>query len=1127
MWLHFANADALARFLRQTPLSRELLQASVRWANAADGSLWLQGLRRLAPADLRRLSAHAIPSSEQAATSLPWRDAAHWGELLALRPQPGEPPHDLPRIIESTHPRLLVQLADEAQRLATPWNAFRWTDDSGNFGYLLRGDRMAITLQLRLAEWQQHGEPICTFVRQAEGLWVEARYQHPFPEAVRPHEDWLVDRNGRWRRLPKQGWFALDQPRAFVWEQPVASAWHEIPPPTTWTLPLQLVRNQTPKSVEPSLWLIEPPMEPTLRALAEMLPQEVLEQLEIAVMQPGPRGVLRAKRPIVLPELAERLLPLYAPVKLTGVGLPIGWHLQPALRRDVLRRTFAVDGARWLCLRNAQSAETLGERIIELAYFNEPKFRPVFTQLEHQPHAVLRRLQPLVRAGDPLFALRPFAVPEPKPQAEVEPPSEAPSEVLAEEQTIVLEGLGGVPPAIVVQPGQAPALTASPPEEPLAELPWSDSVSSTTEPDGTDDEAQRHKQLFALEQTFLDMPGEYDSAERCALWPRLAQAYAELKHPHDAGICWLNAWWTMPREQRERLRLRWERLEFGRPLTPETRLECLDRVLTHPEPDATELTRMVLALLSDEVTLTQLGVERIAEARHRLEAHEERLPIRLVWIAALAIARLCGGDLLGLLRTRDRILNRLLSEGLHRESNLPTFLRSSVSRTGDGTYQRLDYRQLRDVLQRMVEWAGSSQNRRSYAQLIAAWVLQRLGDRDAARQILAQVPLPRLDSNQWNKSWARLFYEDKQVLALFVCVARDADFSVTERGYPRPWAEYHEVQQEIDRLMATFAPTTHPDLRDPFKGMSPFRRDPLEAELAALRACDSCDAAYAERVIDMFRRYPAVRSKLRVLLIALPAAFRGGPTTASRLLEWVAPTIRQLPKFVDLPDLLCWVRLTEVALTLAAYHDRTGMFGELMQGLFDLLEPLSGERAAWLVGALSAENFRCLHRLGLEQESRQWMGRLTERICADQTPAGVIYAPGANRPVLLPALARLVGGWLYLGETELARSAMQVLRQEISDSSMSENTRTKFACDYVAALRYASPDLAVSALRELFERLLKLPVDEFAFLNALAGALTGEDFQVDERVRRWIDLEEHLIRKRIHADVRAWLAEKN
>src|SRR5262249_6331945 len=66
-----------------------------------------------------------------------------------------------------------------------------------------------------------------------------------------------------------------------------------------------------------------------------------------------------------------------------------------------------------------------------------------------------------------------------------------------------------------------------------------------------------------------------------------------------------------------------------------------------------------------------------------LDDQEASLPVRAAWLARTALGGLAGGDVLGLARTRDRLLDRLLHTGLSLDLDTPTFLRFASSGASD------------------------------------------------------------------------------------------------------------------------------------------------------------------------------------------------------------------------------------------------------------------------------------------------------------------------------------------------------------------------------------------------------------------------------------------------------------
>ena len=77
-------------------------------------------------------------------------------------------------------------------------------------------------------------------------------------------------------------------------------------------------------------------------------------------------------------------------------------------------------------------------------------------------------------------------------------------------------------------------------------------------------------------------------------------------------------------------------------------------------------------------------VERLPQVREYLDRNENVLGVRTVWLSWWHLARAGGhADVLALARVRDRLLQRLLSEGLNKERDLPYFLRTAGEQNND------------------------------------------------------------------------------------------------------------------------------------------------------------------------------------------------------------------------------------------------------------------------------------------------------------------------------------------------------------------------------------------------------------------------------------------------------------
>jgi hypothetical protein len=148
---------------------------------------------------------------------------------------------------------------------------------------------------------------------------------------------------------------------------------------------------------------------------------------------------------------------------------------------------------------------------------------------------------------------------------------------------------------------------------------------------------------------------------------------------------------------------------------------------------------------------------------------------------------------------------------------------------------------------------------------------------------------------------------------------------------------------------------------------------------------------------------------------------------------------------------------------------------------------------------------------------------LTQAITEGKSVGKLLQTPGLNRGVVYPALLRLAGGWFYFGQVEPARQALAAVRSELFEGSMSPDPRADLAAAYAAALGHAPPADAMAAYAELFQRLrvtsYNAILHRVKIVEAVALATAAEDFAADARSRRWLDEDEFVVRRRIHADV--------
>jgi cellulose synthase operon protein C len=174
------------------------------------------------------------------------------------------------------------------------------------------------------------------------------------------------------------------------------------------------------------------------------------------------------------------------------------------------------------------------------------------------------------------------------------------------------------------------------------------------------------------------------------------------------------------------------------------------------------------------------------------------------------------------------------------------------------------------------------------------------------------------------------------------------------------------------------------------------------------------------------------------------------------------------------------------------------------------------------------QSFRGLRRLGMRDELARLLDAFarTVRPENDQT---------AIEPERLRVLLRMAGGWFYFGQDrgwadiDLARDVL-LEGTLLAEGHVGAMKQTQLAVAYVQAVGEAPLESAFARWEELFAQLdgihdanvvnTHYSLKILDIVEALVLTMVSEGFQTDKASQRWLDEEEYLIRKRIHADVR-------
>jgi hypothetical protein len=136
------------------------------------------------------------------------------------------------------------------------------------------------------------------------------------------------------------------------------------------------------------------------------------------------------------------------------------------------------------------------------------------------------------------------------------------------------------------------------------------------------------------------------------------------------------------------------------------------------------------------------------------------------------------------------------------------------------------------------------------------------------------------------------------------------------------------------------------------------------------------------------------------------------------------------------------------------------------------------------------------------------------------------------RARIVQVLLHLAGGWSYFGQSERARPILDEARDLLlqTPALLSNLEQTTLTCGYAQALGQVPVDVATGRYLELFRKLdgvydvqttgTHYSFTKLCFVESVILAMVSDDFMVDQEMRRWLDDDEYLIRRRIHRDVR-------
>lgn len=1140
MILLFPHLDALRFALVSGIVPVEVAMSPVRAGRDPDGRLSVESNRRFSKSILKEfhdLNIHLTDRHLGTAT----QSAESWLQLLP-------PVHDnalagvgtqTPVLFEFKS-ALLPTIVGEILRLGNDRQSYRILNSETGSTALLRVVGPPYYTLLRAFEKEiESATPIRAYLERAPRIWIELGYTHELIGHLQTDDQQLlmIRSNAEWLRYPAAEFHDIYETLDFQLPN-AGSNWKEGSIRDRLVVSLKLIPGQSIDAAE--LWIIQENGIEQLEELVRHADDRLLEQLRFAVGETpdGRRCVILAaatsrKSPPVI--ALDQAVGFKAYWRIPNLFLPVGTRLHPTLRRDVVSRLLANDRDHRVWLYPD------GQGGFVPCSIKENAFRSLADWVEYVVDSNSQQLREWIGSSE--FDFENFICTDhgPNPKS-VKATSDTPIPTQATEND-----------SPVRKPTKKPSNRKAPPE--LSSFTDAPKVSKAP------NEWRIH--CDQLEQQFRELEGPLDTPERTALWPQLAEANVRLGEDrrNEAAICWLNSLWGSPDLIVEYVNA-WAMGESRFGPSEESEFETRIRIES-PTPAQVRSTISMFLALSVRNPMPNWLRSRFPAIQSYLQEHDSKLAIRAVWLTSLQLARLTNGDALGLARVRDRLLDRLFERGLSAEQDLPSFLRFSGVKNSE---------RARIVRERTIEihrsaraWAEKSLRSKTtvtsthdssctlaYLDLMFAYGLARLGETNQARQLCdsakAQLTSPKAKPEQ-------------SIVAnsIFKLFNFRIDSALAGRAEVTPFPQ--ELQNEIDAIRKKGSKTINDphtiayyvisrmceqsSILEPQEKSNPYAEwmkvDDLIQELATLARIHD-PAVLSKKILNLYHQGTKGVSTNDTKLIVLQNSLRLAPRVG---LDFTVELLGHLSRLMNtsVPNSYLVTmenrklgRLFETSLFLAAHYDRPEILQELITGIFGCVIAKPDDQRYELVNYFAGRCLSGLRKVGLREEIDKLLQRFQDDILKGKSLEQLKTLYGTKPDVWADALQtmlNLAAGWMTFGLVDQAIPILETARQEIvSGSPISVQKYTNLCRAYVSALGQGPADFGMAKIEEFFTLIdpsritntfTSAPFYSRLHLNLIEDvvqSLVSDEFAQGQAGQRWLDEDEHLVRRRIHQDMR-------
>jgi hypothetical protein len=335
--------------------------------------------------------------------------------------------------------------------------------------------------------------------------------------------------------------------------------------------------------------------------------------------------------------------------------------------------------------------------------------------------------------------------------------------------------------------------------------------------------------------------------------------------------------------------------------------------------------------------------------------------------------------------------------------------------------------------------------------------------------------------------------------------------------------------------------------REPYAMYLTAYGDPLAKELLDLGTIRE-PKQFAERVRKLYRGgFPGKSpAEVRFFLLheAFPLAPRVGESFCIELLELVSGPLSSGPgdskRFPESELVKKQGELLERSLFVAAHFGLNEHVQKLVVLFLQLVRSKTQDARFQLINVVASQCLRSLKKLGMRDQIERFLSLLQSEVIRDSSLIKIRKSYDGNLVGWVPVLRTLLSlatGWLTFGLNEQAEPILDQARQEIlGPAPLPTSQYPDVVRSYISTLGHLPAESGLPRFRELFERMNPAAIPNswtgnhcysrlhLRIVEEVILALISDDFALGPAGRRWLDDDEFLVRRRIHDDMRRYVA---